>query len=64
MRWEWREQAVTALNLQAEAQQPAKGRTRQAQPTGGREFRADNGGMNYGAPPMAALAGLGLQLES
>jgi hypothetical protein len=67
-RWEWREQAVASLNAQAEAMGAGKGKRNgmvTAGPARSNEvvFRPNNGGINYGPPPLGELAKLGFDVE-
>lgn len=61
-RWEWREQAIIALNLQAEAMSAKPGR-RAERPHNERVFSPNNGGVNQGPPPLTELAKLGIDME-
>lgn len=62
-RWEWREQALVALNLQAEAMS-ATSTPRELPPArSGRVFRPNNGGVNVGPPPMAIFKDMGFDVE-
>lgn len=58
-RWEWREQAIASLNVQAEAMsKPSKGTNKPAV-DGGILFRKNSGGINYGPPPLDVFAKMG-----
>lgn len=65
--WEHKQQAVSVVNVYAEAMSGGKRRGKGQRPTQPpptqREFRPNHGGVNFGPPPMAELAKLGFEME-
>jgi hypothetical protein len=59
-RWEWREEAITRMSVQAEAM--SGGKTSSAPATNG-QVNGHSGGINYGPPPLAELAMLGFDMD-
>lgn len=63
--WEHKQQAVSVVNVYAEAMTPkrrSKGQRPQPPPAQ-REFRQNHGGVNFGPPPLAELSKLGFEVE-
>lgn len=65
MRFEWREQAIAGLVVQSEAMTASKTRGKRSTqpPANQREFRPNNGGINYGPPPLDVFKKLGMNTE-